>query len=158
NGTLRATDADDTALSFSLVEPLPTLGSFEIADPATGEFTYTPMAGAEGQEIVRFVATDGVNTSVPAFVTIDIGEPTGELAVTLFAPTTVDEGAPTRLEALISGADGSTATVRWDLDADGVFEEGFDTFVETRAPGDREVWTVAVELSDGSSTVTESAD
>jgi len=147
-GTLRGSDADGDALTYTIVEP-PTRGTLQLLDAGLGTFSYTPDATAEGQDLMRYVASDGANTSSPAFVTVEIGEPTGEVAVSVFAPPSADEGSLVRLEAIPTGADPATATYRWDLDGDGAFEDGFDGSVEVRAPGDADSWVVQVRLTDG---------
>lgn len=69
DATLSAQDADSDALTYSITE-LPTMGNVEILDAATGEFRFTPLAGAFGNDLFRYRVNDGTDNSAEATVSI----------------------------------------------------------------------------------------
>jgi hypothetical protein len=71
NGTLSASDADGDALTYSIVIN-GGLGTAQIANPATGSFTYTPKAGVTGTDQFTFKVNDGKADSNVATVTVTI--------------------------------------------------------------------------------------
>jgi Bacterial Ig domain len=70
--TLTASDADDTTFTFTITT-FPLHGSFTSFDAATGVFVYQPFGNSVGVDTFQFTASDGVNTSAPATVTITVG-------------------------------------------------------------------------------------
>jgi hypothetical protein len=71
NGILSATDSDSDALTYSVVVN-PTRGTVEITNTATGAYTYTPNANANGADSFTFKANDGVVDSNVATVSITV--------------------------------------------------------------------------------------
>lgn len=69
DATLSGQDADGDALTYS-VTVLPTMGSVEILDAATGEFRFTPLAAAFGTDLFRYRVNDGTVNSAEAAVSI----------------------------------------------------------------------------------------
>jgi hypothetical protein len=70
--TLTATDPDDSLFSFTIVEE-PSHGSISTFNSLTGSVAYTPFGSFSGVDSFTFVASDVVNTSAPAAVTIAVG-------------------------------------------------------------------------------------
>lgn len=68
-GTLAG--VDDDPLQFTLVDA-PTLGSVVLHDAATGAYTYTPAADANGADSFTFRVDDGDVDSAPATVSVSI--------------------------------------------------------------------------------------
>lgn len=62
SGFLFGTDIDGPTLTFSIVTP-PAMGTLVVLNAATGEFTYTPHAGAVGYDSFAFQVADGVASS-----------------------------------------------------------------------------------------------
>ncbi len=97
SGTLTATDANlpTLALTYAL-GTLPTKGVVVLNDATTGSFTYTPNAGAIGQDSFTFTAFNGTLTSAPATITINIRAKlhAGELVV-------ADQGDATHPASLV---------------------------------------------------------
>jgi len=73
--TLRATDPDGDALTYSIVNA-PTLGTVELNDASTGRFTYT-TGTQSGIDSFSYEASDGSLVSGVATVTIEIGMGSG---------------------------------------------------------------------------------
>jgi hypothetical protein len=73
SGTLKATDADADALTYSIVSK-GTKGSATISSASTGAFTYKPNAGTSGTDTFTFRASDGKANSNTATVTVTIKE------------------------------------------------------------------------------------
>ncbi|MDN5865595.1 MAG: cadherin-like domain-containing protein, partial [Gammaproteobacteria bacterium] len=71
SGTLKATDADGDALTFSIVAQ-PTHGSVTLDDAATGAYTYTPTSGYSGADSFTFKANDGQADSNVATISITV--------------------------------------------------------------------------------------
>jgi uncharacterized delta-60 repeat protein len=69
-GQLVATD-DGDPLTYT-ISTQPTRGSVTITNPATGAYTYTPNADANGPDSFQFRAGDGSGLSTPATVSITI--------------------------------------------------------------------------------------
>jgi hypothetical protein len=77
NVTLTATDPDNTSFLFTITVS-PTHGSADNFNGSTGTFIYTPDNDYVGPDSLSFVASDGVNVSAPAVVSISvINVPTG---------------------------------------------------------------------------------
>ena len=71
SGTLVASDVDGDALTYAIVGN-GTKGSATITNVATGAFTYTPNANANGTDSITFKASDGTVDSNTATVSITI--------------------------------------------------------------------------------------
>lgn len=69
--TLTASDPDDSSFSFTIASE-PSHGYISSFNPSTGSVTFTPSFGYQGTDSFTFVASDAVNTSLPATVTIGI--------------------------------------------------------------------------------------
>jgi len=69
DATLDGQDADGDALTYSLTV-LPTMGTVEVLDVATGAFRYTPIAAAFGTDLFRYRVNDGNDNSAEAAVSI----------------------------------------------------------------------------------------
>lgn len=71
SGVLTASDAEGDALMYSVATGA-NLGTVVINDSSTGDFTYTPNAGASGSDSFTFIANDGSADSNTATVTVTI--------------------------------------------------------------------------------------
>src|SRR5204863_1863821 len=71
SGTLVATDVDGDSLTYSIVVN-GAKGTATITNAATGAFTYTPNADANGADSITFKASDGTADSNVATVSITI--------------------------------------------------------------------------------------
>lgn len=69
-GTITATNAEQDPLSFA-VATQPGHGSVNL-DASTGGFTYTPTSGYSGNDSFTVTATNGLETSNPATVSITV--------------------------------------------------------------------------------------
>ena len=69
DATLSAQDADGDALTYS-VTVLPTMGTVEVLDVATGAFRFTPTTAVFGTDLFRYRVNDGNDNSAEATVTI----------------------------------------------------------------------------------------
>jgi hypothetical protein len=59
SGTLIASDGDGDALTFSIIDSTVN-GTVTLSDPATGTFTYSPLANFNGSDSLLFSASDGI--------------------------------------------------------------------------------------------------
>ena len=73
-GTLVGSDPDGTPVTFVLVTQ-PSHGSVALTDALTGQFVYTPNAGAAGSDSFTFHVTDGMLNSNVATVRVTIEPP-----------------------------------------------------------------------------------
>jgi len=71
SGTLHATDIEEDPLSFSIAEQ-GTIGTAVITNASTGEYTFTPVANANGTDEFTFIASDGSKLSNIATITVTI--------------------------------------------------------------------------------------
>ncbi|MCK5228276.1 MAG: PKD domain-containing protein, partial [Desulfobulbaceae bacterium] len=71
SGTLSAIDLDDDSLTYAIVAN-GSLGSAVITNAATGAFTYTPDADANGVDTFTFKVNDGTEDSAIATMTVTI--------------------------------------------------------------------------------------
>lgn len=71
DGQLDGRDVDGDTLTYSITE-LPTMGSVEIVDAATGAFRFTPQSAAYGTDLFRYRVNDGSDNSEEAAVTVVI--------------------------------------------------------------------------------------
>ena len=69
SGSLVATDADNKPLTYAIAVS-PTHGTLTSFNASNGAFTYTPTTNYHGPDNFTFTATDGVNTSSAATVTL----------------------------------------------------------------------------------------
>ena len=104
-GTLSASDADGDALIYSLVSA-GSLGTVTLADPATGDYIYTPNPNVTGTDTFSFMVNDGRVDSNVATVTVTITQPVD----------TDGDGIPDDDETDIYGTDPNNA----DTDGDGI--------------------------------------
>ncbi len=70
-GTLKASDPDGDALTFSIVSQ-PSNGSVTLDDASTGAYTYTPNDGYSGSDSFTFKASDGKADSNIAKVSVTV--------------------------------------------------------------------------------------
>ncbi|MDH5182530.1 MAG: Ig-like domain-containing protein [Gammaproteobacteria bacterium] len=70
-GTLRASDPDEDALTYSIVDS-PVLGSIVSLDQETGEFVYTPNVNTTGGDSFTFKVNDGTTDSNVATMSVNI--------------------------------------------------------------------------------------
>lgn len=70
-GTVTGSDADGDTLVFA-TDTGPTKGTLANFDPATGNFTYMPTGGEDGADSFTFTASDAVETSAAAMISIEI--------------------------------------------------------------------------------------
>ena len=68
-GTLTASDVDSSSLTFSIVGNA-SKGTVVITDAATGAYTYTPLANANGPDTFTFRASDGSLQSNVAIIQV----------------------------------------------------------------------------------------
>lgn len=107
---LIATDADSASLIYTLGE-IGAKGHITITNPTTGAFTYTPNPMAEGTDQFTFYATDGVNRSEAATVTINM---------TRANIDTDGDGMFDHIERTYGLKSNDPADAATDLDGDGV--------------------------------------
>lgn len=74
SGVLPGGDPDGNAVTFSIDNASldPAKGSVALDNPATGAFTYTPLATETGSHSISFSASDGTSSSGAATLTIDV--------------------------------------------------------------------------------------
>lgn len=87
--TLTANDPDDTAFTFAISTP-PANGTISGFNAQTGALTYTLATGQTGSDSFLFTASEGVNTSIPAMVAIQIVPPPQNFNATAITSTRVD--------------------------------------------------------------------
>ncbi len=71
SGTIDASDSDGDSLAFS-VSSSPSKGTITSLDAATGDFVYTPADGEDGFDSFEVVASDAVDSSAPATISVEI--------------------------------------------------------------------------------------
>ena len=86
------TGMDTDPLTFTVVD-MPGLGALSGTAP---DLTYTPLADVSGEDTFTFVVSDGVNTSAPATVTIEI-TPVNDAPVANSIARATLEGVPLML-------------------------------------------------------------
>jgi hypothetical protein len=107
-GTLSASDADGDPLTFSVVTN-GVNGSVVITNPATGAFTYTPNANANGIDTFQLKVNDGALDSNIATITISI-VPINDAPVASNGTATVTAGGSVSGSFLASDIDSSNLT------------------------------------------------
>lgn len=107
---LRATDGPNTALVFKIVQQ-PQHGQLTGLNESTGGVIYTADFGFTGTDSFTFTASDGVNTSPPATVTITVLR--GVTITTLSLPA----GVKGRPYAVDLEATGGTPGYTWSIAA-----------------------------------------
>ncbi len=71
SGTLTATDSEGNTITYALASTA-SQGTAVLVDAATGAYSYTPHANAEGSDSFTFTAADSHGTSSAATITITI--------------------------------------------------------------------------------------
>ncbi len=104
SGTLVATDPDGDPLTFS-AQTSCELGTLVLDDPATGAFTFTPVANQTGVAVLNFSASDGQAESNVATLTVTI--------------TAVQEPPTAANQTVATDEDTSVAVLLQADDADG---------------------------------------
>lgn len=74
NKNLTGSDPESDPLTFEIVEQVKN-GTLTLDDAQTGAFTYTPNTDFTGTDTFTFKVSDSENQSLPATVTITVGEP-----------------------------------------------------------------------------------
>jgi hypothetical protein len=147
SGTLRASDDDQDALTYSIVTN-GSKGTATLTDATTGAYTYTPDPDAMGTDNFTFQVNDGTVDSDVATVTVTItlADPDKIVfAVNAGGPEYVDsEGTLYEADTLFSG--GRTAT-----HAAPIADTEDDTLYHSERYGD---FTYAVALPNGDYVVT----
>ena len=162
---LTATTSEDTAVAIVLAGSDPdvtdTLSFDVVTEPAHGtlsgdspNLTYTPAANFNGADSFSFTASDGLATSDPATVSIDVA-PVND-APTVSAPASVDttEGASRPITATVADVDGDTVSVVWVVLPGGDVDAGADCTIANLAATsitctDDGTYTAIVIASDG---------
>jgi hypothetical protein len=116
---LTASDPDDSSFSFTIAGD-PTHGNISSFNPSTGSVTYTPNTSFTGTDSFTFVASDVVNTSLPATITIVVSAPTN-------TPTNTPTSTPTNTPA--NTAQNIPALSGWGLLALGALLAGLGYFL-----------------------------
>ena len=106
SGTLVAIDIDSASLTYSVVGA-PAKGTVVVTNPATGAYTYTPNANANGADAFTFKANDGALDSGVATVSITI-TPVND------APVAVNDAISTFQSTAVTGN-----VLTNDVDVDG---------------------------------------
>jgi VCBS repeat-containing protein len=104
-GTLSASDADGDALTYSIVSN-GSKGSASITNAATGAYTYTPNADANGTDTFTFKANDGTSDSTVATVTVTINA-VNDAPVARNGTITTNEDTPASGTVSATDADGN---------------------------------------------------
>ena len=107
-GTLVATDVDNDALTYTIVTN-GTKGIATITNAATGAFTYTPAANANGTDTFTFKANDSTVDSNTATVTITI-TPVNDAPVAVNGALTTPEDTAVAGTLLATDVDGNALT------------------------------------------------
>ena len=71
SSSVMATDGDEDDVSYTIVMQ-PSNGSVIITDPLTGAYTYTPNPDFNGNDAFTFVASDGIDDSNEATVSVTV--------------------------------------------------------------------------------------
>jgi hypothetical protein len=146
-------DADGDALSVTLTAS-PSIGTVSLNPD--GSFTYVPD-GTAGQDSFRYVASDGIDDSNEATVTINVSDVNEPPTVETPADQTDDEGGAVSLAIIASDPNGDTLTysasgLPTDLSIDpnsGVIS-GTISFDAVDHPDLSAVYSVTVVVDDGS--------
>jgi VCBS repeat-containing protein len=107
-GQLEATDPDGNALVFSVVSN-GSLGTVTITNAATGQFSYSPAADANGSDTFTFKVNDGIADSNVATVTVSIS-PVNDAPLAANATGSVLAGQTRSGMLVASDADGDPLT------------------------------------------------
>jgi hypothetical protein len=112
-GTLSATSADGNALTFR-VDTDAAMGTVTITDAATGAYSYTPDANANGSDSFTFIASDGTEDSNTATVDITIVSVNDLPVVEAGDPQTASEFEfVTLLGSVTDVEDGANSSISW---------------------------------------------
>ncbi len=148
SGTLSASDVESDPLSYTIVTN-GTKGSAVITNAATGAYTYTPNANANGADSFTFKANDGSVDSNIATVNVTITPVNDAPAIASAAsatPSSTTTGADISFSVTGSDVDGDTLTNLWDF-GDGVQSSGASVTHAYATPGN---FTASVTVSDPS--------
>ena len=97
------------------------LGTVEITDANTGDYTYTPKSNVSGEDTFTFKVNDGTVDSAEATVSITIA-PVNDPPITTAYPVSTDMNAPYSGRLLASDVDGDTLTYSIESgNGDGLF-------------------------------------
>ena len=109
--TVRATDPDGDPLTMTAA-PLPPGGGYTDNGDGTGDFTFTPGAGASGsQYTVTFSADDGCSPAATQDVILDVIPPNGPPTLTPIAsPFVVSQGGNLMFSISATDPDGDPIT------------------------------------------------
>jgi Tol biopolymer transport system component len=135
-GTLLATDADGSALTFS-VATAPAKGTLTIDDATTGAFTYTPSAGAAGYDAFTFRAADGTGSSTAngaVFIVANSPRWPGQTVRASVAPDGSEQTSPNTIGASAS-ADGRVIAFSNGSANEATGEFNLNVFVHDRQTG-----------------------
>jgi Ca2+-binding RTX toxin-like protein len=108
SGFLLGADVDGDALTYEIVTA-PTKGVVTITNAATGAFTYTPNANANGADSFTYRVFDGMVYSSPATVTVAIA-PINDAPTASSLSITTDEDVATSGFLLGADVDGDALT------------------------------------------------
>lgn len=132
------TDVDGDALTAVPLTDLATPAGGVVTLLADGSFTYTPLAGYIGGDSFAYQATDGVNVSAPATVTLTVAVPVPPV-----------NQAPVAVDDQVQATKGSTvliAVLDNDYDPDGTLNPATVTIVDGPSRGKG---TVSVDPATG---------
>jgi Tol biopolymer transport system component len=154
--TLSAFDGDNDPLRFAVVLP-PQRGTLDL-NPDSGAFVYAPGPGLVGTDGFTVTVSDGIVTSAPATVTIEVRRP--NTAPVLERPNEgqvfpARVGLPLTIEVVASDADGDPLSVRVDNGRPGMAVDG-TTMVWTPTAGDVGVHTITLVVDDGTDSASRS--
>jgi len=108
NGVLNATDVDGDTLTYSIVSN-GAKGTVTITNPATGAYSYTPNADANGSDAFTFKVNDGTADSNVATVTVTISA-VNDAPAAHNGTLTTNEDTPAAGTLNASDADGDALT------------------------------------------------
>jgi hypothetical protein len=110
-GTLRATDPEAKTLTFTLIAP-PAKGVVKLNNTTTGAFTYTPNSSVNGADSFSFKASDGVQDSNTASISVNIaGTNDPPMAVSDQGAVTAGSSIAIMVLANDTDADGDTLSI-----------------------------------------------
>jgi VCBS repeat-containing protein len=115
---------------------------------ADGSFAYTPEANFNGADTFTYRASDGVDESAPATVTVTVTSVNDAPAAEAGGPYAVDEGAALTLAGSGTDVEPGTLSFAWDLDGDGEFDDATGPSAAYTAGNGPAVATVALRVTD----------
>ena len=99
---LTGSDIENSPLTFTLATT-PAHGTLTGFNSASGEVTYTPQANFTGEDLFTFTVSDGLDTSLPAIVSLTIGSESDAPILAPIGNKEVTENM--HLEFLVSATD-----------------------------------------------------